>query len=86
MILVYLLSTAILSKVPCLAWKICKNCFLFLVNSYPETRHRYWNGYMLFYESADKLRAMNGSGNDGRLLVRQEPVMEGQRFESKNVL
>ena len=38
---------------------------------------------MLFYESADKLRAMNGSGNDGRLLVRQEPVMEGHRFEPK---
>ena len=86
MIVAYFFSTAILREVPCLAAKIRKNCFLFLVNSYPETRHRYWNGYMLFYESADKLRAMNGSGNDGRLLVRQEPVMEGQRFESKNVL
>lgn len=86
MILMHLLSSAILRVVPCLALKVSKNCFLFLVNSYPETRHRYWNGYMLFYESADKLRAMNGSGNDGRLLVRQEAVMEGQRFESKNVL
>ncbi|KAJ7330597.1 Ubiquitin carboxyl-terminal hydrolase 24 [Desmophyllum pertusum] len=49
------------------------------VNSYPETRHRYWNGYMLFYESSDKLKSQYGTGNDGRGLVRQDAVMEGQR-------
>lgn len=51
------------------------------VNSYPETRHRYWNGYMLFYESTDKLRSQCGTGSDGRggLLVRQDALIEGQR-------
>lgn len=50
------------------------------VNSYPETRHRYWNGYMLFYESTDKLKY--DTSNDGRgNLVRQDAVMEGQRYE-----
>lgn len=50
------------------------------VNSYPETRHRYWNGYMLFYESTDKLKYDTGNDSRGNL-VRQDAVMEGQRYE-----
>ena len=55
--------------------------FILAVNSYPETRHRYWNGYMLFYESTDKLRSQCGAGSDNRggLLVRQDALIEGQR-------
>ena len=55
-----------------------KTYYRLAVNSYPETRHRYWNGYMLFYESTDKLKY--DSSNDSRgNLVRQDAVMEGQR-------
>ena len=58
----------------------CKTHHRLAVNSYPETRHRYWNGYMLFYESTDKLKY--DTANDGRgNLVRQDAVMEGQRYE-----
>ena len=56
---------------------MASNASCFAVHSYPETRHRYWNGYMLFYESADKLRTQYGS--ERGLLVRQEAVTEGQR-------
>lgn len=42
------------------------------VNSYPETRHRYWNGYMLYYESSDKLKSQYGSLGDGSGLVRHD--------------
>ena len=48
------------------------------VNSYPETRHRYWNGYMLYYESTDKLKYDTSNDSRGNL-VRQDAVMEGQR-------
>lgn len=51
------------------------------VNSYPETRHRYWNGYMLFYESTDKLKSQCSAGNNTQsgLLVQQDAAVEGQR-------
>ncbi|PFX13271.1 Ubiquitin carboxyl-terminal hydrolase 24, partial [Stylophora pistillata] len=42
------------------------------VNSYPETRHRYWKGHMLFYESSDKLNSQYGSAADGSGLVRHD--------------
>lgn len=48
------------------------------VNSYPETRHRYWNGYMLYYESSDKLKSQYGSLGDGSGLVRHDV---GLRYE-----
>ncbi|XP_022809276.1 ubiquitin carboxyl-terminal hydrolase 24-like, partial [Stylophora pistillata] len=44
----------------------------YAVNSYPETRHRYWKGHMLFYESSDKLNSQYGSAADGSGLVRHD--------------
>ena len=62
----------------CLAeevYEIFANCEVtrvLAVNSYPETRHRYWNGYMLFYESSDKLKSQYGAAGDGSGLVRHD--------------
>ena len=30
-----------------------KHCFSILANGFPETRQRYWNGYILFYDRID---------------------------------
>lgn len=52
---------------------------LYVVNSYPETRHRYWNGYMLFYEAIDTNKVHNNLLNCGRgPLIRQEAIIEGR--------
>ena len=61
-----------------LAFITLKTYYRLAVNSYPETRHRYWNGYMLFYESTDKLKYDTSNDSRGNL-VRQDAVMEGQR-------
>ena len=61
-----------------LAFITFKTYYRLAVNSYPETRHRYWNGYMLFYESTDKLKYDTSNDSRGNL-VRQDAVMEGQR-------
>lgn len=53
--------------------------FLSIVNSYPETRHRYWSGYMLFYEAIDTNKLHNNLLNCGRgPLIRQEAIIEGR--------
>lgn len=55
------------------------NVVVFVVNSYPETRHRYWNGYMLFYEAVNKPTKPNSLLHPTRgPLVRQEPIIEGR--------
>ncbi|EDO44319.1 predicted protein, partial [Nematostella vectensis] len=47
------------------------------VNSYPETRHRYWSAYMLFYEASDANKMLSVHPSRGPL-VRQEAVIEGR--------
>ncbi|KAK3701043.1 hypothetical protein QZH41_017822, partial [Actinostola sp. cb2023] len=52
------------------------------VNSYPETRHRYWNGYMLFYEAVDNNKIQNNLLHPTRgPLIRQEAIIEGRLEE-----
>lgn len=56
-----------------------------VVNSYPETRHRYWNGYMLFYEAVNDNKMQNNFLHPARgPLIRQEAIIEG-RFDKLNV-
>ena len=51
------------------------------VHSYSETRHRYWNGYMLFYEATSNQKPQGSPrGGPRGLFIRQDGSVDGLRL------
>ena len=51
------------------------------VQHYPETRHRYWSGYMLFYEAVTNHKPQGSPRYMPKgLFTRQDALLEGVRY------